>query len=208
MRFTDEFPMTVTGKVQKFKMREVSIAELGLETIAGTPMPRDVHLRGIAAERTLRVVRARNLDRVPSRPMHVDAIFSAIGRFCARFWWIVIPAWLVAALVLSAALPQLSSVTQGNNTKFLPASAPSMHAATLAEPFGTSNLQPVPVVVARTSAPLTAADVSAIGALTAQFRQVPTVNEIKDLGRSPDGHAEQLVVLARFSGGQNQDTTW
>jgi fatty-acyl-CoA synthase len=30
VRFTDEFPMTVTGKVQKFKMREVSVAELGL----------------------------------------------------------------------------------------------------------------------------------------------------------------------------------
>jgi fatty-acyl-CoA synthase len=28
--------MTVTGKVQKFKMREVSIAELGLEAAAGT----------------------------------------------------------------------------------------------------------------------------------------------------------------------------
>jgi len=31
----DEFPMTVTGKVQKFKMREVAIAELGLEEAAG-----------------------------------------------------------------------------------------------------------------------------------------------------------------------------
>jgi fatty-acyl-CoA synthase len=31
VRFTDEFPMTVTGKVQKYKMREVSVAELGLE---------------------------------------------------------------------------------------------------------------------------------------------------------------------------------
>ncbi len=31
MRFVDEFPMTVTGKVQKFKMREVAIDELGLE---------------------------------------------------------------------------------------------------------------------------------------------------------------------------------
>ncbi len=94
--------------------------------------------------------------------MHVDAIFSAIGRFCARFWWIVIPAWLIAAFAVSAALPSLSSVTQGNNTKFLPASAPSMHAATLAEPFGTSNLQPIPVVAARVSGPLTAADVSAL----------------------------------------------
>ncbi|HEY6278260.1 MAG TPA: AMP-binding protein [Streptosporangiaceae bacterium] len=36
LRITDEFPMTVTGKVQKFKMREVSIAELGLADAAGT----------------------------------------------------------------------------------------------------------------------------------------------------------------------------
>jgi len=36
LRITGEFPMTVTGKVQKFKMREVSIAELGLESAAQT----------------------------------------------------------------------------------------------------------------------------------------------------------------------------
>ncbi|WP_323751286.1 AMP-binding protein [Marinobacter sp.] len=30
-KFVDEFPMTVTGKIQKFKMREVSIEELGLK---------------------------------------------------------------------------------------------------------------------------------------------------------------------------------
>jgi fatty-acyl-CoA synthase len=35
-RFVDEFPMTVTGKVQKFKMREVSIAELGLQAAERT----------------------------------------------------------------------------------------------------------------------------------------------------------------------------
>ncbi|MNN82851.1 4-chlorobenzoate--CoA ligase [compost metagenome] len=27
-RFVDEFPMTVTGKVQKFRMREISVEEL------------------------------------------------------------------------------------------------------------------------------------------------------------------------------------
>ena len=36
VRFTDEFPMTVTGKVQKFKMREVSIGELGLQAASQT----------------------------------------------------------------------------------------------------------------------------------------------------------------------------
>jgi fatty-acyl-CoA synthase len=30
VRFTDSFPMTVTGKIQKFKMRETAIEELGL----------------------------------------------------------------------------------------------------------------------------------------------------------------------------------
>jgi fatty-acyl-CoA synthase len=30
IRFTTEFPTTVTGKIQKYKMREISIAELGL----------------------------------------------------------------------------------------------------------------------------------------------------------------------------------
>jgi len=35
IRFVTEFPMTVTGKIQKFKMRERAIAELGLEKDAG-----------------------------------------------------------------------------------------------------------------------------------------------------------------------------
>jgi fatty-acyl-CoA synthase len=33
-KFVDGFPMTVTGKIQKFKMRETAIAELGLEKAA------------------------------------------------------------------------------------------------------------------------------------------------------------------------------
>ena len=33
-KFTDEFPMTVTGKVQKYKMQELSIKELGLQEAA------------------------------------------------------------------------------------------------------------------------------------------------------------------------------
>ncbi|TMD98945.1 MAG: AMP-binding protein [Chloroflexi bacterium] len=34
-KFVDAFPMTVTGKVQKFKMRETAVEELGLEKAAG-----------------------------------------------------------------------------------------------------------------------------------------------------------------------------
>ena len=36
LKLADEFPMTVTGKVQKFRMREISIAEIGLADAAAT----------------------------------------------------------------------------------------------------------------------------------------------------------------------------
>ena len=35
VKMTAEFPMTVTGKVQKFRMREMAIEELGLHKAAG-----------------------------------------------------------------------------------------------------------------------------------------------------------------------------
>ncbi len=35
-KVVDTFPMTVTGKVQKFKMRELAVAELGLAAVART----------------------------------------------------------------------------------------------------------------------------------------------------------------------------
>ena len=31
IKFVDEYPMTVTGKIRKFVMREISIKELGIE---------------------------------------------------------------------------------------------------------------------------------------------------------------------------------
>ena len=33
VKFVDAFPMTVTGKIQKFIMREETIAELGLKVV-------------------------------------------------------------------------------------------------------------------------------------------------------------------------------
>jgi fatty-acyl-CoA synthase len=36
VRFVDVFPLTVTGKVQKFRMREVEIQERGLQAAAAT----------------------------------------------------------------------------------------------------------------------------------------------------------------------------
>ncbi len=141
--------------------------------------------------------------------MHIDSVFGGIGRFAVRFRWIVVIVWIVGALAAVRGLPSLASATQNNNTKFLPASAPSNHAQNLAAPFGNTGVQPIPVVAARQNGPLTSADVSALTALQGDLRTVSTVQGTRDLGRSADGHAEQIVVLASFSGGGNgnQDKT-
>ena len=38
VKFVDEFPMTVVGKVQKYVMRDVAVKELGLDAAAGEQM--------------------------------------------------------------------------------------------------------------------------------------------------------------------------
>ena len=139
--------------------------------------------------------------------MHVDAIFGAIGRFAVRFRWLVVLVWIAGAVAAVTQLPALSSVTQGNNAKFLPAGAPSEHAAELAAPFGTANLATTPVVAARPGSALTTADLAALTALQGKLRSVSGVVKVVDAGQSPDGQAEELVVFTRQgSGSQNQLT--
>ncbi len=74
--------------------------------------------------------------------MRIHAIFGGIGAFAVKFRWVVIAVWLIAAFAVPKFLPSLASVTQGNNSAFLPASAPSEQASQLAAPFGAT--QPGP----------------------------------------------------------------
>ncbi|HEY5397582.1 MAG TPA: MMPL family transporter, partial [Trebonia sp.] len=136
--------------------------------------------------------------------MHADDIFRAIGRFSVRFRWVVVVAWLAAAFAIASALPSLSSVTQGNNSAFLPASAPSQQAANLAAPFGGTNLIPVPVVAAVSTGALTSADQAYLTTLATDLGKVPTVVKVNDLGVSAaragvSGQAAQLQVLSNVS---------
>jgi RND superfamily putative drug exporter len=137
--------------------------------------------------------------------VRIHAIF---GAFAVKFRWVVIAAWLIAAFAVPHFLPSLNSVTQGNNSAFLPASAPSEQAAQLASPFGGTNLTPVPVVAAVSQGTLTSADAAWLASLQHELGSVPTVVAVHDLGRSADQQAEQLQVLSDVSGGnQNAQTT-
>jgi putative drug exporter of the RND superfamily len=139
--------------------------------------------------------------------VHIDKIFRGIGSFSVRFRWFVVVAWLVAAGLVPHFLPSLASVTQGNNANFLPASAPSEHAAKLATPFGSSSETPVLVLAARTGAPLTAADQAWLAGLQKDLRTVHTVTVVRDLGVSPDGHAVQVEALSNVSQGDSTAVT-
>ena len=108
--------------------------------------------------------------------------------------------WVAAAVAIPQALPSLASVTQGNNSSFLPASAPSEQAAQLAAPFGGTNLIPVAVIAAVSSGTLTAADQAWLTTLATALATVPTVVRVHDLGvsaqSSVSGQAAQLLVLS------------
>jgi putative drug exporter of the RND superfamily len=131
-------------------------------------------------------------------------IFGGIGAFSVRFRWIVILAWVVAAWAVPHYLPSLASVTQSNNSGFLPASAPSNHAEDLAAPLGANiNQVPVPVVAAVSQGTLTPADQTWLTGLQHNLSTVPTVVKVRDLGRSGDGQAEQIQVLSNVA--QNND---
>jgi RND superfamily putative drug exporter len=136
--------------------------------------------------------------------VRVDDIFRAIGSFAVKFRWVVVVVWVIAAVAIPKALPSLASVTQGNNSAFLPANAPSEKATTLAAPLGISlSVTPVPVVAAVSSGSFSAADQAWLSTLATDLGKVPTVTKARELGQSPvpgpngvTGQAAQLQVLS------------
>src|SRR5260370_40851775 len=88
----------------------------------------------------------------------VGSFFAIMGRLSVRFRWAIVLAWVAGAVAAMALLPSLSSVTQGDNTSFLPASAPSEQAAQLASPRQDAPLTAVTLVAARPRGTLTAPD--------------------------------------------------
>jgi putative drug exporter of the RND superfamily len=126
----------------------------------------------------------------------VRGVFAALGRFSVKFRWLIVGFWIVVAIGSTALLPSLTDKAKGSDQDFLPTNAPSIRAVKLAAPFGATSVTPISVVIARSSAPLTTEDVQAISSLEAQLRTVRGVSLVSDLGRSSDGHGEQLQVLA------------
>jgi RND superfamily putative drug exporter len=129
----------------------------------------------------------------------VSTFFAATGRLTVRFRWAIVLAWAAGAAAAMALLPSLSSVTQSDNTSFLPASAPSEQAAQLASPLQGAALTAVTVVAARSSGALTRPDEAFVGRLEESLARIPRVVSVRDAGQSADGQAEQITVLAALA---------
>ena len=129
----------------------------------------------------------------------VATFFAATGRLAVRFRWAIVLAWVAGAAAAMALLPSLSSVTQSDNTSFLPASAPSEQAAQLASPLQEASLTAVTVVGARSSGTLTGADEAFVARLERSLARISRVVSVRDAGQSADGQAEQLTVLAALA---------
>jgi putative drug exporter of the RND superfamily len=131
--------------------------------------------------------------------VRVSEFFAAAGRFAVRFRWAIVVAWVAAAVLAILFLPSLASVAKQSSASSLPPGSPSLRAARLATPFQGMNQTPVPVVIARGTGTLTAADTAAIDRLAAGLAGVPGVQRVKNLGASRDRQAVQLQVLASIN---------
>jgi RND superfamily putative drug exporter len=133
-------------------------------------------------------------------------VLETLARFDIRFRWLIVAVWIVGTIVAARALPSLSSVTKSNNAVFLPASAPSQRAATLAAPFHTSNAGATAVIVAsRPGAALTAADDAAVQRVEQAVAGLPGVRSVHDQGLSADGEARRALVVTSSNGGNSGD---
>src|SRR5271154_6075620 len=129
----------------------------------------------------------------------VGGIFAGTGRAAVRYRWAVLGAWAALTVLAMLLLPSLSSVTQGDNSSFLPASAPSEQAEALAAPLqGAASLTAVTVVVGSPSG-LSAADEAAAGVVARRLARVAHVVSVRDAGVSADGKAAQFTVLASLT---------
>jgi putative drug exporter of the RND superfamily len=119
---------------------------------------------------------------------------AGLARLSVRFRYYIIAFWLIAAALSSVLLPALSSAVNTDNSSFLPASSPSVHAMTLAAPFQpTSDSGGTLVVLGRSK--LTGSDQQAITSLEKKIAADDHVVSVSDQGLSKDGRVDKAQVI-------------
>src|ERR1700687_869176 len=118
---------------------------------------------------------------------------AGLARFAIRFRYAIIALWIIAGALCIALFPSLSSAVNTDNSSFLPASSPSVHAMNLAAPFQPTNDSTGTLVVLGKSA-LTSSDQTAVTNLENKIAKDDHVVSVSDQGLSQDGQAEKAQV--------------
>src|SRR3984957_5729796 len=120
---------------------------------------------------------------------------AGLARLAIRFRYAIIAFWLVAGALCIALFPSLGSAVNTDNSSFLPASSPSVHAMNLAAPFQPTNDTTGTLVVLGKSK-LTSSDQQSITKLENKIAKDDHVVSVSDQGLSQDGQVDkaQLVI--------------
>lgn len=134
-------------------------------------------------------------------------IFQLIARWAIRFKWIVVLIWIVGAFLIVKNLPSLTSVTNSNNSDFLPSNSPTEKAINLDSAFGgkVNFGVTVPVAILATNGNISnSAYQTIISNLTSNLTKVPMVTKVQNAGTSKDNLAEELIIYAKQDPGGNE----
>lgn len=131
-------------------------------------------------------------------------MFAAIGRGVTRRPWFVIAGWLIAAALIILSAPRISSITNPDQSSFLPATAESARAAALAarafpDSTGVSGI----IVITRPGGPLSDADLARVGGLAQRLNaDKPAVvrGVLYDPTQTVAANRRVAMLVASFSG--------
>jgi RND superfamily putative drug exporter len=136
-------------------------------------------------------------------------VFGAVARLVVRRPWLVILGWLVAAAAIIVTAPGLASVTNSDQSAFLPADKESARAAELAErAFPAADGATAVIVVDRADGDaLTDADLGQVGRLAQRLTadRPPAVAAVLfDPAQQVAGNRQVALLAAQFTGAPEQ----
>src|SRR5581483_2165384 len=121
-------------------------------------------------------------------------MFEKIARFSVRYRWFIIVFWILMVPVVSANFPSITKVEKNQTSDFLPKNSPTAQAARLETAFQQRKTATNAVLVVSRSGGLTTADQTAVTGLIQKLKHVSDVTEVRSVGVSADGQAQELFV--------------
>ncbi len=119
---------------------------------------------------------------------------AGLARFAIRFRYVIIGVWIIAGALCIALFPSLSSAVNTDNSSFLPASSPSIHALDLAAPFQPTN-DTTGTLVVLGKGKLSSSDQQDITSLQKKIAKDGHVVSVSDQGLSKDGQVSKAQVV-------------